>query len=206
MKLSGAVLLLCVPALAGCTASSTADSGLSDRPWTPERAPTPAVVHGAGTILDAGDAPVLCLGKIADSLPPQCTGVALADWDWAAVDGEDSASGVTWGTYSLAGEWDGETLTVTRAPVPFDSSIGIGADASDPFDQSLPSGRLRPGPGRQVVTPELRDAVADLVSTTFINGRVVLEVPFDDGTLQASVDDRYGDDAVVVTSILRPRT
>lgn len=51
------------------------------------------------------------------------------------------------------------------------------------------------GPGRSV--PDLR-------STGFVNGRVVLEVQFDDGTLQASVDERYGDDAVVVIPALRP--
>ena len=39
-------------------------------------------------------------------------------WDWDAVDGEESAVGVTWGYYVVWGVWDGETLTVSREPAP----------------------------------------------------------------------------------------
>ena len=37
-----------------------------------------------------------------------------------------------------------------------------------------------------------------------MNGRLVVQVMFDDGTLQAEFDERYGDDAVVVISSLQP--
>jgi hypothetical protein len=37
-----------------------------------------------------------------------------------------------------------------------------------------------------------------------VNGRIVAEVMFDDGTIQAAADERYGEDAVVVVSSLKP--
>jgi hypothetical protein len=39
-------------------------------------------------------------------------------WDWAAVDGAESASGTTWGQYRVVGTWDGDRLTLTEAPGP----------------------------------------------------------------------------------------
>jgi hypothetical protein len=56
---------------------------------------------------------MLCLGAIADSYPPQCGVVPIANWDWHEVDGEERASGTTWGTYHVIGTYDGDVFTVT---------------------------------------------------------------------------------------------
>ena len=47
-------------------------------------------------------------------------------------------------------------------------------------------------------------SVPGLLATAPVNGRLVVEVMFDDGTLQSEFDERYGDDAVVVISSLTP--
>jgi hypothetical protein len=66
------------------------------------------------TVLEAGDrGPRLC-HALAESYPPQCDGPAIIGWDWDAVDGEETASGVTWVDAALVGTWDGEHFTVTR--------------------------------------------------------------------------------------------
>jgi hypothetical protein len=66
------------------------------------------------TVLEDGThGPMLCLGGILESFPPQCGDVAIAGWDWQAVEGEQSASGTTWGAYHVMGRLDGETFTVT---------------------------------------------------------------------------------------------
>lgn len=47
------------------------------------------------------------------------------------LDGEETASGVTWGTYAVQGTWDGEQFTVTRPPIMlavYDSMV-----VSDPY-------------------------------------------------------------------------
>jgi hypothetical protein len=75
--------------------------------------------EASATVLESPEhGPELCLGGMEESLPPQCGGPAVLGWDWAAVDGEDSASGTTWGDYHVVGTWDGEALTVTEAPGP----------------------------------------------------------------------------------------
>ena len=65
-----------------------------------------------------GDEPVLCLGAIADSLPPQCGGIPIESWDWDAVSGEESAAGATWGSYTVTGFYDGDTFTLIEAGPP----------------------------------------------------------------------------------------
>jgi hypothetical protein len=58
--------------------------------------------------------PMLCLGLMLTSLPPQCGTVPLVNWDWDAVGGEERLDGTTWGAYHVVGTFDGETVTVAR--------------------------------------------------------------------------------------------
>ena len=60
----------------------------------------------------------LCLGAIASSLPPQCSGLPLVGWDWARVEGEQTAQTTTWGEYHLVGTFDGTRFTPTQPPGP----------------------------------------------------------------------------------------
>ena len=69
---------------------------------------------GLVTVLDEGDGPVMCLGPIAQSAPPQCGGPALEDFDFGQV-GAQEAAGVTWGSDPLAATGDGTTITVSDA-------------------------------------------------------------------------------------------
>jgi hypothetical protein len=70
--------------------------------------------HGLVTVLDDGDGPELC-HMVAQSLPPQCEGVPMADWSWEAHPEHEERSGVRWGSYALTGTFDGTTFAVTGA-------------------------------------------------------------------------------------------
>ncbi|MGH3011465.1 MAG: hypothetical protein ACRDMY_06450, partial [Gaiellaceae bacterium] len=93
------------------------------------------------TVLEQGDGmespphgPELCLGGVADSLPPQCGGVPIANWDWDAVEGEESASGTTWGDFHVVGTYDGEAFNVTDVGPydPDEGDFGGGRDFTTP--------------------------------------------------------------------------
>lgn len=56
--------------------------------------------------------PMLCLGGIRQSLPPQCGDVPITNWAWDAVEGEERRAGTTWGTYAVVGTFDGTSFTV----------------------------------------------------------------------------------------------
>ncbi len=83
-----------------------------------------------GTVLEVGqNGPQLCLGAIADSLPPQCSGLPLNGWDWDAIDGEESASGTRWKAAYVQGTYEGGAFTLTAPagefrspPAPDDST------------------------------------------------------------------------------------
>ena len=70
----------------------------------------------SATVLESPDhGPQLC-HAVAESYPPQCGGPDVVGWDWADVEGEESAHGTTWGSYRVVGTWDGDRLTVTEPP------------------------------------------------------------------------------------------
>jgi hypothetical protein len=120
-----------VPAfIVGCGSGEGGPDGAGDEP-APVTMPAidPAqLLEGNGTVLDDGSGPQLCLGAIAESFPPQCGGIPLAGWDWDAVDGEESASGTSWGDFHVVGTYDGEVFTVSKVG-PFDrSTIEEGGD------------------------------------------------------------------------------
>jgi hypothetical protein len=73
-----------------------------------------------GTVLEAPQGgPQLCLGGIAESLPPQCSGLPIDGWDWDLVEGEESASGTRWRAVYVQGTYDGTTFTLTSPPGEF---------------------------------------------------------------------------------------
>src|SRR5262245_5183755 len=78
--------------------------------------PGPPEYQATGTVLqNPAHGPELCQ-MVADSLPPQCSGIPIAGWDWAKVDNEESRNGTTWGSYHVVGTYDGDTLTLTQPP------------------------------------------------------------------------------------------
>src|SRR5687768_15458670 len=98
----------------GAVGGSTGATDDAPPPTVP--APDPGQLYEAdGTVLEnESHGPELCLGGVALSLPPQCGGVSLANWDWDAVDGAQSGSGTTWGEFHVVGTYVDGVLTVTE--------------------------------------------------------------------------------------------
>lgn len=121
---------LLLPALAAVGCGSGEEGTGAPPAVTMPRIDPEELLEGNGTVLDDGSGPELCLGGVAESYPPQCGGIPLAGWDWDAVDGEESASGTTWGDFHVVGTYDGETFTVTEAgaPAPDDGRWGTVRD------------------------------------------------------------------------------
>lgn len=91
-------------------------------------------VVGSGLVLEsdgqrgAAQPAELCLGAVAASLPPGCTGPRVANWDWERVDEAMSRGGTTWGSYRVHGVYVDHEFWLTRAPETSEPSSG----ASDP--------------------------------------------------------------------------
>ncbi|MDP3209138.1 MAG: hypothetical protein Q8M65_08305, partial [Rhodoglobus sp.] len=149
------------------TACTTATPGS-----TPE--PVDAQVHGQGTVIQVGDAaPLFCLGAVAESYPPQCSGPELVGWNWDAAEGYETAGDVTWGAYAVTGKWDGSRLTVSDAimlalydPMPF----------VDPLRDPANEGSTSADDLATVQNDIVKDAPVEIL---------IAEVVFDDGSIQA---------------------
>ncbi len=80
--------------------------------------------------------PMLCLGTILESLPPQCGDVRLANWDWDRVEGEQRLADTIWGRYHVTGTFDGKSFTLVNAgPAQKDSTFDsdpIGTPCEEP--------------------------------------------------------------------------
>ncbi|HEU5084989.1 MAG TPA: hypothetical protein VFU14_16730 [Acidimicrobiales bacterium] len=99
-----------------------------------------------GTVLESPQhGPQLC-SEVEESYPPQCGGLDIIGWDWDAAPGAESASGTTWGEYTVVGTWDGEALTLTEPP---GEPERRGPDDADRFATPCPE----PDGGWQVVDP-----------------------------------------------------
>jgi hypothetical protein len=108
-RASALVLGCAVAGLTGCAAAPAGDPA--------QAADQPQPYAASAMVLESPDhGPQLCLGGVLESYPPQCGGPDVVGWDWAAVDGEESANGTTWGTWRVVGTWDGESLTLTERP------------------------------------------------------------------------------------------
>ncbi|GAA4963480.1 hypothetical protein [Kineococcus glutinatus] len=114
-----------------------------------------------GTVLQSPDhGPQLC-HAVATSYPPQCSGLDLAGWDWAALPAgsHESQNGTTWGDFVVVGtlagttEQDG-TLTLTEPPrLPGDAGdlLPVARDPAAGFDSPCPEpagGWRAPDPAR----------------------------------------------------------
>ncbi|HTW15692.1 MAG TPA: hypothetical protein VMF51_11215 [Nocardioides sp.] len=167
----------------------------------PSAAPVPAgpvrTVRLA-TVLDTGEGAELCLGPVAESFPPQCSGLAITNWDWAEHGQEmfDEQDPVRWGTYAVTGRWDGTAFEVTDTiPGPL-------------YDAMAPEPSPTPSPAASYSDAELESVAADLRALPGAQGAasdgttVTADVLYDDGTLQAWADEEYGAGVVLVSSLL----
>lgn len=194
-----AAIVLSALILTGC-ADVGAPAGSGSFVGPPSEIAADGEVVGTGTVLQTdGDDPQLCLGGVAESYPPQCSGPPISGWDWAAVDGEESSSGVTWGTYAVQGTWDGTTFSVTQPPI----LLAL----YDPMATVDP--REDPANAGTTDEAELLDIQAELPEDVGIlgshpsNGYLFVDVIYDDGQVQQYMDDMYGAEVVAVRSALR---
>jgi hypothetical protein len=159
-----------------------------------------SLVTGLGLVIDKDEGPEFCLGPVAESYPPQCSGIPLAGWRWEDQHGEfDDAGGVRFGSFLLAGSFDGTTLTVEEAvsgarydPMPVPEPTSGAAEAHSTAEL-------------EAIAEELRDLPGFLTAMPGDN-LVAVDVVHDDGSLQAWADATYGTGLVFVRSALAPPT
>ena len=184
--------------LAAVLATSACASGTSPGG---EPTPTSTDVVGQGTVIQTADKDAqLCLGAIAESYPPQCTGVPLIGWDWATVDGQETAAGSTWGTYAVWGVWDGTSLTVGGA---IQLALYDPLPIQDPLLDPAHAGTADEGTLTSVLDRISSEAPVQVYGARIENGYVFVDVLHDDGTVQAWADAQYGGGVVAVRSLLR---
>jgi len=201
---SPAVLMFAVAlSLAGCATAVPPVGGTPVVDAPSGSASATGEVLGQGTVLQVQpDAAQLCLGGVRESYPPQCSGPDIVGWDWAAVEYEESSSGVTWGSYAVQGTWDGETFTLTQPAIP----LALYDPMADIDPRTLPenAGAATETELEAIQQQLIDEANTDVLMTLPQNGYLFVTVVHDDGTLQAYFDERYGADLVAVQSALRP--
>lgn len=180
--------------------------GAADSPTAPATPEVPVPdglvrTRNLATVMDKGS-PELCLGPIAESYPPQCGGPAIANWDWSehGQDMFDQQGDIRWGTYLVTGRWDGTSFEVTET-VP-------GAL----YDPASPEPTPTPTPATEYTDRELLEIANELTDSLpgvqgayggeGTDGHVLADVIYDDGSLQAWADERYGAGVVLVSSAL----
>ena len=96
--------------------------------WVEELPDRARVVDFSTTVIDSGSGPELCLGGVANSLPPQCSGPVAVGLN---LDGwSEEANGVRWGERKVTVVWppvDGRVEAVYDSgpePFPFDFPYG----------------------------------------------------------------------------------
>lgn len=187
-------------AIAGC-ASADPSGPPSQAPLgfvTP--VPPEGEVRAVGTVLDAGGDPQLCLGAIAESYPPQCSGIPLEAWTWEGVDGAESSGDVTWGAYAVMGTYDGETFTVSQPPI----MLAL----YDPIRPEDPTGG-QPGAGDEAALASIQEELPELLGDAYLSsypqdGWLWVDVVWDDGSWQEAADAAYGEDVVIIRSAIQP--
>jgi hypothetical protein len=111
-RISIASALAVAAAAAGCGQSGEPRRGSGT---FAERDDTPRLYQASAMVLEGRQhGPMLCLGAVLTSLPPQCGDVPLEGWNWASVSGERRAGGSTWGMYNVTGTYGDGRFTVVE--------------------------------------------------------------------------------------------
>ncbi|MBO3664158.1 hypothetical protein [Microbacterium stercoris] len=204
IRIAALLLAAATISLAGCATPradgpAAAPTASAPRLGDVEPAPPEGEVTAQGTVLDKDGSVELCLGAIAESYPPQCSGIPLEGWNWEEVDGEESAAAITWGAYAVTGTFDGSTFTVTQPAILL--ALYDPMRPEDPTDGE-------PGHTSESTLIEIQDELLtrlgpDLLSSWPERGYLWIQVRWDDGTLQDAADAEFGDDVVIVQSALR---
>jgi hypothetical protein len=79
----------------------------------------PTLYQASTTVLESKEhGPMLCLGGIMESYPPQCGDVPIDGWNWEEVGREESANGTTWGSYYVRGTYEDGTFGLLQTGSP----------------------------------------------------------------------------------------
>jgi hypothetical protein len=144
------------------------------------------------TVIDDGSGAQLC-PLVLESYPPQCgDAIPIDGWTWDELP-FDQEGEVRFGFFAVYGTWDGERFTVTL-PAEFGGAIDIMGPS---HTGSLTNDEL------MRIEREIRDDLPGDYGSAIGDGFVMLDVRYDDGSLQSQLDERYGDGAVEVTSFFR---
>ena len=95
----------------------------NDRVLDPAAASDTVRSTGTVMVLDDGGGPQLCVGAVAESMPPQCEGLEMTGWDWADHPEHEEQSGTRWGEFQVTGTLDDTTFAVTDAVPADDASV-----------------------------------------------------------------------------------
>jgi len=161
-------VLLLIGVLAGCGNEGSTPSDGPDAAGSAPKAPAvvtptamptaipvpagPVSTRSAVTVLGkVGEPAQLCLGGVAESLPPQCGGPVLAGFDFDDHPGDfEEASNVRWGEFAITGTFDGRRFEVSKV-VPADEFKAPSApEDPDRFATPCPT----PSGGWRVLDPE----------------------------------------------------
>lgn len=207
-RLIGAGLVAAlVAALLGCTGPTTPDVKSSEKPsYRPSATVGPGELVGHLLVRQEGaEEPLFCMGGVNDSYPPGCTGPTIHGWDWDSVDGEKRAANVIWGDYEVRGIWDGTSFTVGKQPQSFTPPTE--PPPNRPVDPLLDPRNRGAGTESRLeqIQRELWESGQPVLSDTQIeNGYLFLRVPYDDGSIQARMDERLGPRLVAVRNAFWP--
>ncbi len=186
--------------VAGCASPGGAAPSAPGAPTTLTDLPTPstdAPALGIATVLEDGDGDVLCLGAVAESAPPQCDGPELLGWDWEAFEHQETG-GVRWVQgVAIEGTYDAGAHAFTQTGEPM-SAAAITLPAVE-----VPAGELDEARIAAVQAELMALEREDVLGASGQEGIVVLDVVYDDGSMQAALDEHYGEGVVFVVSALR---
>lgn len=187
--------------LSGCATPSAAPAGSAPGATLGEVPPglPGGDVIAQGTVLDDGDGAELCLGAVAESAPPQCAGIPLVGWTWDGLDGAETMSGTTWGSYAVQGTYDGDSFSVTEQPV----MLAL----YDPMMTEDPTGG-EPGAGEESELLAIQEELPERLGEAYLgsypqDGWLFVDVTWDDGTWQDAADGEFGADTIIIRSALR---
>lgn len=214
--MGGLVAAAVVLVAAGCAATPGASGGPAPSATGAPAAPAQPVATGAdaqaqlaglpmpsaadplmaiGLVLDDGE-PILCLGPVMESAPPQCSGPALAGFDWAQLEHVEM-EGVRWAQVAMPVTYDAEAQTVAQAG----ELLDLAAITMPAIE--YPAGELDEATIAAVQADLETLERPDVWGSVGMDGLVVLSVTYDDGSMQAALDEIYGPGVVFVESALR---
>jgi hypothetical protein len=150
-RVTAAVSSACAIALIVGAIALVAHDGTNKRHVDVAHPKPAAVQHYEATAMvlqNATHGPQLCLGASTMSIPPQCGGVPIPNWDWSKAPGVSEVNGTKYGLFHVIGTYDGTSFTLTQPPQAGPTQVPTQPPAGD-FSTPCPT----PAGGWNVVDP-----------------------------------------------------